>query len=338
MTQSTILQKLLDKTSLNQNEAYETMSAIMNGNVSDIYLSSFLTALKMKGETHEEISGFVRAIRDASKKVKSSGKKEFLDTCGTGGDGKNSINVSTLSAITLASLGVPVAKHGNRSVSSLCGSSDFLDEFGYKYLGEHEEIAQRLSRENFTFLFAPHWHPAMKYAAPVRKELGIRTVFNLLGPLCNPLSPSHQIIGVYDDSLIEVFSKVIISLNLQKAIVCHSRDGYDEFSIFEPTRYSLVSEGKFTMHEFNPEILKLSNIKPKDIFASTRAEAISLSERILKGEVLTGTLKVALNAGVGLFLLDKAGDIPEGFQIALQKLSSGEIFSFFAEKIEHSQQ
>lgn len=312
------------------------MKKIMNGESSEIFISSFLTSLKMKGEKKNEIIGFVKAIREASQKVNVALPKSFLDTCGTGGDGKNSINVSTLSAITLASLSVPVAKHGNRSVSSVCGSSDLLDEFGYKYTGNPDMIADRVNACSFTFLFAPMWHPAMKNAAPVRKELGFRTVFNLLGPLSNPLSPTNQIIGVYDQNLIELFAGVISELEIQSAIICHSLDGFDEFSIFQPTRYALIHGKDIQFLEFNPECLGLSVINSEEVFVSSRSESILLSEKVLKGENVGGLHKVALNSGVGLFLMNRAHNIKDGYGMALEKLKSGEVYDFFINLIQGS--
>jgi len=329
MNPNIYIQKIIEKENLSQEEAYTFIDGVMKGNISEILLSSFLTALKMKGETIDEITGFVRAVRDASYKINHINSHDFLDTCGTGGDGKNSINVSTLTAITLGSLGLKVSKHGNRSVSSLCGSSDFLDEFGYVYTGDHEKIAERILRHNFTFLFAPHWHPAMKFAAPVRKELGFRTVFNLIGPLSNPLSPSYQLVGVYNKNLLEVYASVLKNLNCKKAIICHSNDGFDEFSIFQTTHYVLLDNGSIIKHEFNPDILKLENLNPSEVFATNKSESVRLSEKILQGENSTGALKVALNVGVGLFLMGKENSIESGFFTAHSHLTSGKVHSYF---------
>ena len=336
MTQSLIIQKLIDKENLTEEEAFHFFSLVMSGGISEILLSSFLTALKIKGETSEEITGFVRAIRNASHKPKHSFNFHILDTCGTGGDGKNSINISTLSALTLGSMGVCIAKHGNRSVSSLCGSSDFLDEFGYIYNSPHEFIIERIEKQKFTFLFAPHWHPAMKFAAPVRKELGFRTVFNILGPLTNPLNPSHQIVGVYSTDLIEVYARVLIKLGIKKAILCHSLDGMDEFSIFQPTKFAMISDNQIEYSEFDPNSLNLKGLNAKEVFALNRAESIQLSSRILKGEKTTGMLKVALNAGAGLFLMNRASSIEEGFHLCLNKLLSGEVLQYFQGIIQDS--
>ena len=338
MNSTIYIQKLIDKENLSFEESFNFLNSVMAGEISEIILSSFLTALKMKGETQVELAGFVKAVRNASSKTNAKFPFEFLDTCGTGGDGKNSINISTISALTLASMGIKIAKHGNRSVSSLCGSSDFLDEFGYNYKGDHLELAKRVESQGFTFLFAPHWHPAMKFAAAVRKELGFRTVFNLLGPLSNPLAPTHQIVGVYSEELIEKFANVLKLLGCKKAIVCHALDGFDEFSIFQPTRYALIQDEKIEYLEFSPAILDLKNLKSEEVYASTKTESIRLSERVLKGEIITGTYKVALNAGVGLFLMEKANSIEKGFEEALTQIRKGNVWEYFDKITKHSNQ
>jgi anthranilate phosphoribosyltransferase len=338
MNPTVYIQKLIDKENLSVEESYNFLTSVMAGEISEIILSSFLTALKMKGETQVELAGFVKAVRNASSKTNVKFPFEFLDTCGTGGDGKNSINISTISALTLASMGIKVAKHGNRSVSSLCGSSDFLDEFGYTYKGDHLEIAKRVESQGFTFLFAPHWHPAMKFAAGVRKELGFRTVFNLLGPLSNPLTPTHQIVGVYSEDLIEKFANVLKLLGCKKAIVCHALDGFDEFSIFQPTRYAYIQDEKIEYLEFSPAILELKNLKSEEVYASTKTESIRLSERVLKGEIITGTYKVALNAGVGLFLMEKTNSIEKGFEEALTQIRKGNVWEYFDKITKQSNQ
>ena len=338
MNPTVYIQKLIDKENLSFEESFIFLNSVMAGEISEVILSSFLTALKMKGETQVELAGFVKAVRNASSKTNAKFSFEFLDTCGTGGDGKNSINISTISALTLASMGIKIGKHGNRSVSSLCGSSDFLDEFGYNYKGDHLELAKRVESQGFTFLFAPHWHPAMKFAAGVRKELGFRTVFNLLGPLSNPLAPTHQIVGVYSEDLIEKFANVIKILGCKKAIVCHALDGFDEFSIFQPTRYAFIQDEKIEYLEFSPAILDLKNLKSEEVYASTKTESIRLSERVLKGEIITGTYKVALNAGVGLFLMGKANSIEKGFEEALTQIRKGNVWEYFDKITKHSNQ
>lgn len=330
MNLNLLLQKSAAGNSLTEEEAYFFMISIMKGEVTDIMLSSFLTSIRMRVETSDELVGFVRAMRDSCVKP-PTGKFEFdyLDTCGTGGDEKKSINISTLSALTLGSMGIKIAKHGNRSVSSLCGSSDLLTALEYNVTVNHEEAEKRLIEKGFTFLFAPHWHPSMKFAAETRKQLGFRTVFNILGPMSNPFSPGFQILGVYSQELLPKVMHVLTRLGTKAAIVCNSLDGFDEFSIFEDTKYLLYQNGEVTEHLFSPNSLRLENLSDNEIFCQTKEEAVSLSTKILSGKVLTGSHAVALNAGAGLFLMGRVSNILEGYQSALGHLKSGIVLEYF---------
>jgi anthranilate phosphoribosyltransferase len=333
-----LLDKLLLGDSLLSEEAYSFLNEVMKGNVSEIILASFLTALKIKGETRDELQGFVRAMRENADKPTSKFDFDFIDTCGTGGDGKGTFNVSTLSAFTLAALGVKVAKHGNRSVSSLSGSSDILQSIGYPLDRGHEASTDEFLKTGFTFLFAPAWHPSMKYAGPVRRELGFRTFFNLIGPLSNPFSPTHQIVGVYDPGLLEVLSEVLQSLGSKKNIVCHSKDGLDEFSIFAPTDY-VYFDGKNTQKlvldpksipDMNPPI-------ESQVFAKNAEESLQLFKQVLQGESTSGTDMVALNAGAALFLMGKSDSLPAGFTLAKNALLSKKVLEFVGETLNLSQ-
>jgi anthranilate phosphoribosyltransferase len=329
MNTNDYLSKLADQKDLNMDESYDLMFKIMNGDVSEIALSSILTSLRIKGEKFEEIAGFVKAIREKANKVNLYSKDIYLDTCGTGGDGKKSINISTLSGITLASLGLKIVKHGNRSVSSVCGSSDLLDGLGYPLFPADEKIVNHYFDKGFVFLFAPNWHPAMKFAGNVRKELGIRTVFNLIGPLSNPLNPKRQILGVFSKSLIETFIKVLQKLSLEAAIVCHSKDGYDEFSVTADTDYAILKNGSIEMKTFQINQLGNLQIDEKDLFINSKEESIQKSYRILSGEISGGTHKIALNSGVGLYLMDKVESIEEGYKIAFHHLASGKVLNYW---------
>ncbi len=329
MNQNSLLQKSVAGNSLTEEEAYFFMISIMKGEVSDILLSSFLTSIRMRVESADELVGFVRAMRESC--VKANGKFDFdyLDTCGTGGDEKRSINISTLSALALGSMGIKIAKHGNRSVSSLCGSSDLLSALEYNVTVTHAEAEKRLLEKGFTFLFAPHWHPSMKFAAETRKQLGFRTVFNVLGPMSNPFSPPFQILGVYAPDLLPKVMHVLTRLGTQAAIVCNSLDGFDEFSIFADTKYLLYMNGEVSEHLFSSDALRLENLRDDEIFCNTKEETVSLSKRILSGEIITGSHAVALNAGAGLFLMGKAGNIKEGYQNALAYLKTGKVLEYF---------
>lgn len=312
------------------------LNEVMDGKVTEPVLASFLTAMKMKGETTDELYGFVRAMRNHAIKPKTNFGFDFLDTCGTGGDGKGTLNVSTLSALTLASLGHKVAKHGNRSVSSLSGSSDILSKLGYPLEQTHEICEAEFVRTGFVFLFAPSWHPAMKYAGPVRSALGFRTFFNLIGPLSNPFSPTHQIVGVYDRSLCLPMVEILEKLGAKGALVCHSRDGLDEFSIFEATDFAYF-DGKTTKElSFDPKELRLeaSELDRNTVFSSSKEGAESLFRAVLDPQAPTGgTAMVALNAGVSLFLLGEVKDIPTGYHIAKDALLSKKVLRFTRETL-----
>ncbi len=333
-----LLEKIISSQDLTQSEAHYFLNEVMKGNVSEIILSAFLTALKIKGETEEELTGFVLAMRENAEKPKQKFDFDFMDTCGTGGDGKGSFNVSTLSAFTLASLGVKVAKHGNRSVSSLSGSSDILQSIGYDLDRSKEDLTAEFLKTGFVFLFAPSWHPSMKYAGPVRRELGIRTFFNLIGPLSNPFAPTHQVLGVYDSSLVVPVSRILAQLGIKKSVTCHSRDGMDEFSIFAPTDYAFF-DGKTTESlVFDPKILKsLFPLKEEEVFSKSKEESSAHFFEILKGAKTSGTDLVALNAGVALFVAGKVGSISEGFEMAKEALLSKKVLEFVRETLNLSQ-
>lgn len=329
MNLTSLLHKSVKGNSLSEEEAYFFMISIMKGEVSDIVLSSFLTSIHMRVETSDELVGFVKAMRESCVKPASKFNFDYIDTCGTGGDGKKSINISTLSALTLGSLGIKIAKHGNRSVSSLCGSSDLLSALEYNVNVTHGEAEQRLQEKGFTFLFAPNWHPSMKYAGETRKQLGFRTVFNILGPMSNPFSPPYQILGVYEKDLIPKVMHVLTKLGAKAAIVCNSQDGFDEFSIFADTNYLLYQNGEVSEHLFSPDSLGLKNLKDEEIFCSTKEDTVNLSNKILNGELISGSYAVALNSGAALFLMGQASNIKEGFQVALSQLSKGKVMEYF---------
>ncbi|PJZ70364.1 anthranilate phosphoribosyltransferase [Leptospira perolatii] len=325
--------KALDRKHLAVHEAESVMNSIMTGEVSEILLSSFLTAMRAKGETVDELLGFSLALRKNALKPKTVFPFDMLDTCGTGGDGKGTVNISTLSAITLASLGLKVAKHGNRSVSSHTGSSDILTRLGYNTEKDQMDVEAHLLSHGFTFLFAPMWHPSMRFAGPVRKELGFRTLFNMIGPLSNPFAPQYQVIGVYEPELMETFIRVLQGLGLKRALVCHSRDGLDEFSVFETTDFTLLEDGVISRKDFDPKSLGLAKLEESEVFASGPDQAEALARRILKGEKIAGTHAVALNAGAGLFAMGKAHTIAEGYKMALEQIVSGKTGAFFQDLI-----
>ncbi|MCZ8239005.1 MAG: anthranilate phosphoribosyltransferase [Leptospiraceae bacterium] len=327
-----ILHKVASGQDINRDEARSFLGFVMRGEVSEIVLAAFLAAMKVKGETGEEILGFAQAMKKAALAPKTTHwEYPVIDTCGTGGDGKGSINVSTLSALTLASMGIKVAKHGNRSVSSVSGSSDLLASLGIPLDMSHEEVESRFLHTGFAFLFAPAWHPAMKFAANVRKELGMRTFFNLIGPLSNPFHPTHQVIGVFSKDWIERVAFALSELGIESGLVCHSRDGLDEFSVFGITDYCFFKNKKMTYGEFDPKVLDLPKLNPEEIYISTPEKALEVSRRIIQGEDLSGTHLVALNAGVALWVLNQAESILAGYKLALKEILNKKVAQFASE-------
>jgi anthranilate phosphoribosyltransferase len=333
-----LLNLLLSGQNLTREGAYRFLNEVMKGNVSEVILASFLTALKIKGETEEELTGFVTAMRENAEKPNRKFDFDFIDTCGTGGDGKGTFNVSTLSAFTLASLGIKVAKHGNRSVSSLSGSSDILQAIGYDMDRPKEALTDEFIKKGFVFLFAQSWHPSMKYAGPVRRELGFRTFFNLIGPLSNPFAPTHQVVGVYDKSLLPIVTRVLARLGSKSTIVCHSQDGLDEFSIFSPTDYTYFDGKKVENLVLNPkDIPGLFPLAKEQVFSSTKEDSLRHFKEVLTGVGTSGTDMVALNAGAALFTMGKANSILSGFEIAKNALLSKKVLEFVRETLNLSQ-
>jgi len=328
------LEKILQGKHLETQEAEEMFTSVMEGKVSEIQLAAFLTALKAKGESTREILGACFAMRKMSKKPPHFPNSPILDTCGTGGDGKGTLNVSTLSGLVLASLGAKVAKHGNRSVSSHSGSSDILQSIGYTFPANPETAVQEIEEKGFVFLFAPDWHPAMRFAGPVRKELGFRTIFNILGPLTNPLRPTHQVVGFYQVELLDTLEPGLSELGWKRGILCHSRDGLDEFSIFAPTDYRLWDGNQVHRDSFEPSSLPLQNKPdPNQVFVQTAEEAGIRFREVLHGSKDSGSDLVSLNAGVGLFVLGEVSSIRDGFLRAQEALHSKKVAQYARETL-----
>jgi anthranilate phosphoribosyltransferase len=320
-----LIHKRIGGQTLSANETTMVLSSVMTGELSEVLLSALLTAMKIVPETPEELLGAVKAMKQFAVKPKNLLPTGLLDTCGTGGDEKGSVNVSTLSALALASMGVKIAKHGNRAVSSICGSSDLLSGLGYEIAMSNEQAEERLLKNGFTFLFAPLWHPAMKHAANVRKELGFRTMFNLLGPLSNPFSPDYQIVGAFSKEVLPKLAFVLQESGLKSFVVCHSQDGHDEFSIFDKTDYLLYRNGKLTEETFDPAVLQISHLDPAVLLCKTKEEAIQKAKDILAGQDSSALRVVALNAGVAYFVIGRVASIQEGYNTVLEHLLSGKV-------------
>jgi anthranilate phosphoribosyltransferase len=270
-----------------ENLTYEEMTAIfdeiMSGETTNAQMAAFLTALRMKGETIDEITACANVMREKGLRLDTDGM-DVMEIVGTGGDGAHSINISTISSFVVAAGGVKVAKHGNRSASSKCGAADCLEALGVKLNLSPEKNLEILKKIGICFMFAQTYHSSMKYAAPVRKELGIRTIFNVLGPLANPARANMQLLGVYDENLVAPMSEVLIKLGLKRAMVVHGHDGLDEATICDTTTISEVNNGKATSFFLSPEQIGLKRGKKDDLVGGTPEENAKIALSILKGE------------------------------------------------------
>jgi anthranilate phosphoribosyltransferase len=266
---------------LSEEQMIGAMRDIMEGNATDAQIGAFLTALRMKGETVEEITGAARVMREKAAKIKSP--KNTVDTCGTGGDMSHTFNISTTSAFVVAACGIPVAKHGNRSVSSSCGSADVLEALGIKIDLEPEKVEKCLEDTGFGFMFAPLFHPAMKYAIGPRKELGIRTIFNILGPLTNPAGAERQVLGVFSDKLTEPMANVLGKLGAERAFVVHGEDGLDEITNTDSTRISELKGGNVNTYYLSPDEFGLKKSDKESLSGGSAPDNARITIEILKG-------------------------------------------------------
>ncbi|MDH3214703.1 MAG: anthranilate phosphoribosyltransferase [Candidatus Krumholzibacteria bacterium] len=322
MTTKALLAKLVDRQDLTRAEAESLMVSMMSGDISPTRLAAILTALRVKGESVDEITGFVSAMRARSVHVLPR-RNGVIDTCGTGGDAQHTFNISTATALVAAGMGVPVAKHGNRAVSSSCGSADVLEALQISVDIEPEAVAQLIDGVGIGFLFAPHHHPAMKHVAPVRRDLGIRTVFNLLGPLANPAGVKRQLIGVFREDLTEVVAKVLRSLGSEKVFVVHGRDGTDEVSLSGDTTVSLLENGHVHTMTFTPEDAELERADITELSGGDAAENAGHIRDILGGKKGPRRDVVVLNAAFVAVLTDKARNLVQGAAIAQETIDSG---------------
>ncbi len=319
------LQQLIDKVvsrcHLEEGEAEEAMTLIMNGEGTPAQIAALITALRLKGETVEEITGFARAMRAKGKKIRA--KRRLMDIVGTGGDCRFTFNISTTTAFVVAGAGLPVAKHGNRSVSSKCGSADVLEALGVKVALAPEQVERCLEEVGICFLFAPVFHEAMKYASGPRREIGIRTVFNLLGPLTNPAGAQVQLVGVYEPELTDVIARVLRSLGVERAMVVHGEDGLDEITNTGRTRVSELVGGEIKTYYLTPEDLGLRRGKLRDICGGTAEDNARITKDVLTGRPGPCRDVVLMNAAAALALGGKAKDLQEGLRLAAEIIDSG---------------
>ncbi|MDK2824345.1 MAG: anthranilate phosphoribosyltransferase [Clostridia bacterium] len=316
------IRKVVRKEDLSLEEANGVMGQIMEGRATEAQIGSFLTALRMKGETPDEIAGCAQVMRDKAVAIKSR-YSTLVDTCGTGGDGAGTFNISTTVAFVVAGTGLAVAKHGNRSVSSKSGSADVLEALGVKIDLSPREVEKVLDQIGLGFLFAPVFHQAMKYASAPRKEIGIRSIFNILGPLTNPARAKFQVVGVYDAGLTEVVAQVLDRLGVEGAYVVHGTGGLDEISTLGPSKVTYLNKGSIKTFTITPEDFgfirrKLADIKGGDAFYNAE-----ITKRVLRGE--EGPIReiVVLNAATVISAAGLASDLQEGVKIAMETIDSG---------------
>ncbi len=322
MIKEALLKVIDNKEDLTRDEMSTVMDEIMSGICPPALIGAFLVSLRMKGETIEEISGAAESMRNNAIHIKTK-HRNVIDTCGTGGDKSDTFNVSTTAAFIVAGAGVPVAKHGNRAVSSKCGSADLVEALGIKLEIPPEQIGRCLDEAGIAYLFAPLLHTSMKFVAPVRKELGIRTIFNIIGPLANPARVKHQVIGVFSEKLMNDYIHVLKNIGHTRALVVHGHGGLDEISLAGPTKILELNNGKIESYTVKPEDFgvkhsKLSLLKGGDI---SQNKAITLD--ILKGVGGVFADMAVINAAAGIVAGGKAHNLKEGADLARQSIASG---------------
>ena len=327
--------KLSKKQDLAYAEAEAVMDEIMSGQATPVQMSAYLTALALKGETIDEITASAAGMRAHC--IKLLHNLDVLEIVGTGGDGSNSFNISTTSSLVIAAGGVPVAKHGNRAASSKSGAADVLEALGVKITLTPERSAEILKKINICFLFAQNYHIAMKYVAPIRKELGIRTVFYILGPLSNPAGANMELMGVYDQSLVEPLAQVMANLGVNRGMVVYGQDSLDEISMCAPTSVCEIRDGKFTSYEITPEQFGYERCEKGALTGGTPAENAEITKAILKGEEKGPKRQaVCLNAGAALYIAGKAASIEEGVKLAESLIDSGAALKKLEEFVEET--
>jgi anthranilate phosphoribosyltransferase len=329
-----ILDVLADGKNLPYDMAVRAFQVIMNGGATPAQIAAILMALRIKGETVEEISAGAMAMRVKAQPIHFAAG--VMDTCGTGGDARGTYNISTAVALVLASCGVRVAKHGNRSVSSVSGSADVLSVLGVKIDAELSVLERCLAQCNICFLMSPRFHTAMRYVAPIRQELGIRSIFNVLGPLSNPAMPTHQLLGVYADSLVEPLANVLKHLETQAAWVVHGADGVDELSLGGVTKVAELKNGEVRVFELVPEDAGLERVSLEHLKGGTPHQNATAMQQLLSGVESAYRNAVLYNSAAGLVVAGKASDLKAGVEIAKDGIDSGRAFVTLKKLVEIS--
>ncbi len=326
--------KLAIKEDIGYDMAKAVMNEIMSDRASEVQKSAYLTALSMKGETIGEITASAEEMRNHC--IRLLHDMDVLEIVGTGGDGANSFNISTTSSIVIASGGVPVAKHGNRAASSKSGAADVLEALGVNITVPPEKSAKMLEKIGICFLIAQNYHIAMKYVGPYRRELGIRTSFNILGPLANPAGANMELMGVYDEELVEPLAKVLFNLGVKNAMVVYGQDKLDEISMSAPTTVCEIKDGVFSNYVIQPEDFDYTRCKKEDLEGGTPAENAEITRAILNGEKGPKRDAVALNSGAALYIAGKAASLNAGIKMAQELIDSGKAKEKLEEFIRYS--
>ena len=327
-----ILKKLKKKEDLTFEESKSAFEILMTGKANEDQIYNFLTLLSEKGEVADEISGGVYVLREKSKRVNV---KDCIDTCGTGGDGMNTVNISTASALLLSSMGVKVAKHGNKAVSSKCGSGDVLEALKIKIDLEPKDIEEEINKNNFGFMFAPNYHSAMRFVGPVRKKIGKRTIFNMIGPLSNPALVERQVVGVFDKKLLKIFAEGLKNLNIKFAWIVSSEDGLDEISPYAKTNIMQLKNGEISEILVDPNIIGVNAEKFENLIGDNAEFNADKMIEIFKGKDNDFSKAVCLNAAAGLIVAEKFIDFKEAYNHTRQFILSGKTFSHL-EKIQNA--
>lgn len=317
------IDKVVRKINLNQDETSQVFEEIMNGEATPVQIGAFITALRMKGETVDEITAAARMMRKKASIISLGEQEDIIDTCGTGGDVSNTFNISTAAALVVAGCGIKVAKHGNRSVSSECGSADVLEELGVKIDLPPERVKECIKKIGIGFMFAPVFHGAMKFAAGPRKEIGIRTIFNILGPLSNPAKATHQVMGVFKAELTETLAKVLLNLGVRGAMIAHSEEGLDEISISGKTKITQLKDKKIRSYYVQPKNFGLKRADLYSVKGGTKKENAKIILEILNGARGPRRDIVLMNAGAALLVMEEARDFRDGVKIAEESIDSG---------------
>ncbi|SHE89574.1 anthranilate phosphoribosyltransferase [Desulfacinum infernum DSM 9756] len=316
------LKKLTSRVDLAEEETSVVMEALMSGELTEAQIGAFMAALATKGETFAELAGAARTMRRKAHRIQVS-SPTVVDTCGTGGDGAHTFNISTTAAFVVAGCGVTVAKHGNRSVSSRCGSADVLEALGVRLDVDPEIVEEGIGEIGIGFLFAPLYHGAMKYAAKPRRELGIRSIFNMLGPLTNPAGANCQVLGVYAPELTEMFAQALKLLGARRAFVVHGHDGLDEITVCAPTRVTELNDGLIRTYDLDPEMILGRTADPDDLAGGSADDNARITRAILEGEKSPRRDVVVLNAAAALVAAGVAQDFPQGVKKAEEAIDSG---------------